>query len=168
MTAAAVRFAGSKNIDVDLEAETGEAGGYATRGRFVVNYKSKGQRQFATAVHEIAHVISHFGDNRKDLSSKDKEIDAESTAFIVMHHFGYEADYSANYLALHKATGKDVKRRKDFIARAVKEIITGIRTQITGNGKSASSGSWYKKAMYNPFVYKGIIMELASEYDHLS
>ncbi len=167
LISAAASFAANKGIDVDFSAETGSAGGYSSGGSISTNYESQGQRRLGTLIHEIAHELLHWNpDTRLGFTKQDKEIDAESVAYIVMRHFGFEADYSANYLAFHKATSKEMRQRKDFIAKAVKEIITGIRKEVLGEEKKALSGSWYKRALCKPLWHRDIIPELASEFDH--
>lgn len=168
LIAAAASFAAKKGIDIDLAEDTGRAGGYAEPGRIAIHYKSEGQRKLGTIIHEIAHELLHWDPaTRKNFTKQDKEVDAESVAFIVMTHFGYTADYAANYLAMHGAGSKEIKLRKDYIARAVKEIITGIRTEILGEEKNALARGWYKMALRKSLPYLEIIPEIASEMDHL-
>ena len=168
LVSAAAAFASKKGIDIDLAEDTGRSGGYAEPGRIAIHYQSEGQRKLGTIIHEIAHELLHWDPKTKqNFTKQDREIDAESVAFIVMTHFGYSADYAANYLALHGAGSRAIKLRKDYIARAVKEIITGLRAEILGEEKQALSGGWYKQASRKPLWYRDIIPELSSEIEHL-
>jgi hypothetical protein len=110
---AALKFAAEKKIKVDLEADTGHAGGWSRGTEIAVNKQSAGERQLSTTIHEIAHSLIHFGDDRAQTSSQEKEIDAESTAYIALSYFlsklGYKGDYAPRYLALH---GADSKKNK--------------------------------------------------------
>ena len=169
LISAAASFAAKRGIDIDFAEDTGRAGGYSSGGHISTNYASEGQRRLGTLIHEISHELLHWETGeRSKFSKQEKEVDAESVAFIVMRHFGFEADYAANYLAMHGAGSKEIKQRKDYIAKAVKEIITGIRREFLGEEKTANGiGSWYKRASYKTWWHKDIIPQLASEVDHL-
>jgi len=85
---------------------------------------------FSTYVHEVAHELLHWKDPEgKQSSRRDKEIDAESTAYIVLKHFGFETKDTSNYLALWQAKGDDVRARRKNIHRAATEIINGIKSK---------------------------------------
>jgi hypothetical protein len=60
------------------------------------------------------------------------EVDAESVAFIVLGHYGFETKDSPNYIALWRGTGKDVRDRQANISKATKEIIEGIEGSMRG------------------------------------
>lgn len=53
-------------------------------------------------------------------------MDAESTAFIVLSHYGFETQDTPRYIALWQGTGLDVRKRREAISKAVKAIIEGI------------------------------------------
>ena len=62
-----------------------------------------------TMSHELAHAILHGTDDYQEHRG-DKELEAESTAFVVMSHFGFDtSDYSFGYVAhWQRAMDKDV------------------------------------------------------------
>lgn len=121
-------WAKENGIQVDTEEMGTEKGGYSAGGRIAINSTFKGINMFSTYVHEVAHELLHWKDPEgKKSNSRDKEIDAEATAYIVLKHFGIETQDTSNYLALWRATGADVRARRGNIQRAAKEIINGIR-----------------------------------------
>jgi hypothetical protein len=124
----------NKKIEVDLEKVLGgDAGGYSTGGQVVVNSTYRGINQFSTLVHEFAHELLHW--DKKKISPEDTkllEVDAESVAFIVLGHYGFETKDSPNYIALWRGTGKDVRDRQANISKATKEIIEGIEGSMRG------------------------------------
>lgn len=128
-----------KNINVDYEELSDEHGGYSEGGKIAINNKFKGINLFSTLVHETAHEILHWleekSKSRSELgvasSRKQKEIDAETTAFIVCHHFGFETKDTPNYLALWQAKGDEIRERKQNIHKASKLIIQGIEQKVT-------------------------------------
>lgn len=119
-----------KNINVDYESLSAEMGGYSAGGKIALNDTFKGMNLFSTLVHETAHELLHWMEGDKSSSRQEKEIDAETTAFIVANHFGFETKDTSNYLALWKAKGDDIRARRQNIQKASKEIIEGIKKEI--------------------------------------
>lgn len=67
-----------------------------------------------TIVHELAHSILHADMNNK-ISKSDKEIQAESVAYVTLNYFGFDtSDYSFPYVASH-SNGKDVSELKESL-----------------------------------------------------
>lgn len=137
---AAMEFAAEKGIEVNLSEETGHAGGWSTGGEIAISHESAGERQFSIIIHEIAHELLHQsaraerkrgGVPETELGNKlDLEVDAESVAYIVMKHFGFDASHAPNYLALSGASGLNVQKRRSNISKAVKWIIEGITKNL--------------------------------------
>ena len=120
-----------QGIEVNPEEMDAEKGGYSAGGRIAINDKFKGINMFSTYVHEVAHELLHWKDAEgKKSSRKDKEIDAETTAYIVLRHFGLETQDTSNYLALWQAKGDDIRSRRKNIQRAAMEIINGIKGKM--------------------------------------
>jgi len=130
---AAMRFANSVGIKVDLEKEIEEqTGGYSGGKEIAVNKLYKGISQFGILAHEIAHEVLHQDPQAKRLwTRQEKEIDAETTAYIVLSHYGFESKSAPDYLALWKAKGEDVKRRRNQVSKAVQVIIKGINDEMS-------------------------------------
>jgi hypothetical protein len=119
-----------QGIKVDTEEMDSEKGGYSAGGKIAINSTFKGINMFSTYVHEVAHEILHWKDKEGKMSSRQqKEIDAETTAYIVLKHFGFETKDTSNYLALWRATGEDIKARRRNIQKAAMEIINGIKSK---------------------------------------
>jgi hypothetical protein len=124
-------WAAEQGIKVSIEDMDAEKGGYSAGGRIAINSTFKGINMLSTYVHEVAHELLHWKDQEGKLSTRQqKEIDAETTAYIVLKHFGLETQDTTNYLALWRATGEDVKARRRHIQRAAMEIINGIKGKI--------------------------------------
>jgi hypothetical protein len=128
-----------KKINVNYEELSEEMGGYSAGGKIAINNKFKGINLFSTLVHETAHEILHWLEEKRNSKSelgvqstrKQKEIDAETTAFIVSNHFGFETKDAPNYLALWRAKGDEIRERKNNIHKASKLIIQGIEQKAT-------------------------------------
>lgn len=86
---------------------------------------------FSTLVHEWAHEILHKGSENKSLSRETKEVQAESTAYMVTKAFGVESGISTDYL-IGWSDGKE-KAKKNFtnnlkaITRAGLEMIDAMQ-----------------------------------------
>ena len=123
-------WAKEQGIKAEIEDMDAEKGGYSAGGKIAINSTFKGINMFSTYVHEVAHELLHWKDQEgKHSTSQQKEIDAETTAYIVLKHFGFETQDTTNYLALWRATGEDVKARRRHIQRAAMEIINGIKSK---------------------------------------
>ena len=144
---AAVSFATKAGIAVDLEKEMSkEKGGYSAGGEIAVNKAYRGINQFSTLVHEIAHEVLHRDERMKPVEEtrKDKEIDAETVAFIVLKHYGFDTPDSPNYIALWRGTGNEVKDRRRNIQIASKLIIEEIDKESNGRSAKASLRKWIR------------------------
>ena len=128
MVNAAYDFGRSMNIDVETEDLKGQGmSGYSAGGKIRIENTHQGINLFSTLVHELAHEILHWGEKSQVRNKKLEEVDAESTAYVVLKHYGFESKDSPTYLALlFKGKGKDVKSRREAIQKAVTTIITGI------------------------------------------
>jgi hypothetical protein len=129
---ATLEFIKENNIDFDYQELEDELGGFSAGGKVRINNKFKGINAFSTIVHELAHELLHQKDKdiRKQSSRQEKEIEAESTAFIVLNHFGFETKDAPNYLALWRASGENIKERAQQISVAAKTIINGIKKHM--------------------------------------
>jgi hypothetical protein len=136
---AAAKWGEQMGIDVGYEQMEGSLGGYSAGGTIKVNDKYEGINKFSTMVHELAHEALHWEQGKgkgvrnqmgKTEGRMAKEIDAETTAFIVLQHYGFETVDTPNYLALWKATGEDIGARRKNISESVRLIIRGIDDEV--------------------------------------
>lgn len=134
-------WAKEKNIDVQEEKMSADLGGYSAGGKIRLNDTFGGINLFSTMVHECAHEVLHWVESDKGGKTRPnkvdsrqaKEIDAETTAFIVLQHYGFETKDTPRYLALWKAKGEDVKQRREYVRKAVQAIIEGIDSKMKSN-----------------------------------
>lgn len=88
-----------------------------------------------TLSHELAHAILHSElQYRMHEPTSLLELEAESTAFIVCNHFGFDTgEYSFGYISGHcsKDTIKTLKESAARITQAAKQIIDWIEEQLT-------------------------------------
>ena len=83
---------------------------------------------FKTLVHEMAHSMLH-GEDTEHLSAYEREVQAESVAYVVCHKYGVDtSDYSFGYIAVW-SENKDMKELKsslDTIGKCADQIIEKI------------------------------------------
>jgi hypothetical protein len=136
---AGLGYARGKGIDVDTAEMAQSMGGYSAGGKVRINNTYEGINKFSTLVHETAHEILHQTEEyktkgRREEGSQQREVDAETVAYVVLKHYGFETKDAPRYLALWKAKGEDVKSRRDNITKAVKEIVRGIDATMEKSG----------------------------------
>ena len=163
---AALNYADSMGIKVDVGKDTGSAGGWSAGGDIAISVESGGVRQAKTIIHEIAHELIHWaerkekGQHKLDYGKKEIETDAEASAYIVMKHFGFDMPTASNYLALHGVDSAGVRKRKSYIQKAVKQIIDGMYANFPDEYKQATkTHNWYKSARRKN-IYKNIFNSL--------
>lgn len=116
-------FCTARNIKLEYQ-DLGVNGvyGYSKDGAIVVSSNDSVNMKVNTLVHEIAHELLH---RHSKSDKKQKEIQAESVAYVVCKHFGLTTK-SFTYLALHEASSEEIMKNLEAIAGASKEIINFI------------------------------------------
>lgn len=93
-------------------------------GQIVVREGLSGIQTAKTLIHEYAHSMFHNPDNNSDKQTTvrgQKEVEAESTAFVLASHFGLDtSEYSMPYIATWN--GADVN--------VLKDILNNIQTKV--------------------------------------
>lgn len=112
----------------------GTAKGYASHleGRIVIKPGMSQVQTLKTMIHEIAHGKLHSPDFLEDNPKprREKEVEAESVAYVVCQHFGIDtSDYSFGYVA-GWSRGRELNELKaslDIIHTTAGEIIDAIQ-----------------------------------------
>jgi len=92
-------------LPVDVENISGGAKGYYSHSeqRIVIQAGLSGAQAVKTAIHECAHALLHDPDKKlptADTTRSDKEVQAESVAYIVASRYGLDtSEYSFPYIA---------------------------------------------------------------------
>jgi len=85
-------------------------------------------QQVKTLLHEVAHATLHSGDT--DLSRAEKEVEAESTAFVVAALLGFDtAAYSVGYVATWASRddhGECLRRTTERVVKAARTIAAAL------------------------------------------
>ena len=110
-------FAETNGIKVTIEALDGETQGVSMGGSIVLSPEAGTK----TLIHEIAHELFHQVENNQ-LTRAEKEMEAESVAYVVCTYFGFSNLKSPNYLALHglkKDTILDCFQRINLLVKVI-------------------------------------------------
>lgn len=120
-------------VPVDSRLFDGDARGYYSDAeKIIVVQDGMTERQSVkTLVHEIAHAMLHTKEQLQDCKKdrKQKELEAESVAYIVCEHYGFDSeDYSFPYILSWGGTGfQDIlKESMTVIQKTADQIITGV------------------------------------------
>lgn len=129
---------------IEIRAVEGSAKGWCnfTQEKIIIKEGMSEAQTLKTAFHETAHARIHAGDT--DKSREQKEVEAESIAYVVCNHFGLDtSDYSFGYVATW-AGRQDInllKQSMQTISQTAKAIITDVERameepELTASGKS--------------------------------
>lgn len=127
-------------VPVDFRLFDGDARGYYSDAeKIIVIQDGMTERQSVkTLIHEIAHAMLHtkekLQEHKKD--RKQKELEAESVAYVVCEHYGFDSeDYSFPYILSWGGKGfQDIlKESMTVIQKTADEIITGVNQYFENN-----------------------------------
>jgi N-terminal domain of anti-restriction factor ArdC len=125
-----VVFAEHEGISVTTGTLPADARGASMGGKIVLIPEASTK----TLLHEIAHELLHRSGGADDVPSQQaREIEAETTAYVVCRHFGLGDSKSPNYLALWGADAAAIHGRLGRIQKAVSKIILAVDGQKFDN-----------------------------------
>ncbi len=121
-------FVARKGILVEYREDLGGAEGRCSEGKIEL-LPGAGTRTF---VHELAHLLYEHcrPEIRKQTTRQQREIEADTTAYVVVTHFGLTAS-SANYLALWRAGKDDILACMQRVRGVAVEMIEAIEELIS-------------------------------------
>ena len=119
-----IRFAYSKAI--------APAHGVSTRNRIVLRPDLAPAERFATATHELAHVLlGHHSRDGPATTRTVEETEAEAVAHVVCQAIGLDSTTaSADYLTLYRGDAKTLAASLERIQRTAAEIIAAIGPDV--------------------------------------
>jgi len=115
-------------IDV-VEEFTGEARGWTDGSKLVVSSMSNATDKCKTVIHEAIHSLLHIGKNSENLSRDTKEVEAESTTYLVLAYLGMDFDLSKTYVNSWQAGIADA--RTDLIIKTADKLIKALKKELT-------------------------------------
>ncbi len=109
----------------------GSARGYCKPDRICIQKDMSPAQTIKTLVHEITHADLHYGDDAPERHTK--EIEAESTAYVVCDHYGIDtSDYSFPYLASWSSSKElsELQNSLDRIQKQAEDMIDKLDEQL--------------------------------------
>jgi len=134
-----LEYAKENRIPVDFKKLNFSLGGYANKQGITINSEFEGINKASTLVHELAHKMMHFLEEKVKVTREEAEHDAETVAFTVLKFFGFESKDSPVYLALWGGTKEKIKLRAKGIKETVSLLIRAIKAYYEKEGKQAPS-----------------------------
>ena len=117
-------------IELEYKNITDGAEGYSLGGRIQINETLSGSDRVAVIIHELGHELLHKNaETRKNTTRQQRELEAESTSFVVLSHFGIQHG-SPFYLATYDVTPEMLTQSLATISTAAKRIIELIEKNL--------------------------------------
>lgn len=130
------RFVASQNIALAYSEDIAPAKGISEGGKITLLPGLAPAESFATLVHESAHELLHREANRKEISKRQRETEAEAVAFVVCHAIGLETGNACqNYIQLYRG---DVTLLMESLER-VQSAATRILDALSEDGPTAAA-----------------------------
>ena len=123
-----VDVATAEGFTCEEEARTDQVQGYNQGKLIVVKSSLDATSKTNVFIHELTHAMLHHG--KSELSLQERELEAESVAFIVAHHFGIENPFSVAYLQMYGADKQTLSARLDSICKAAHTIIEKVEKAL--------------------------------------
>jgi len=121
-----------RELGIELEYTTINDGaeGLSLGGKIQINQALSNSDRVAVIIHEQAHEILHKqAEIRKNTTRQQRELEAESTSFVVLSHFGIQHG-SPFYLATYEVTPEMLTQSLATISAAAKRIIELIERDL--------------------------------------
>lgn len=123
-------------VDVEIRHLNESVKGYYDRNEqlIVIQEGMSEMQTIKTGIHELAHSIIHSDEeeNKKNgFTRADKEVQAESTAYVVAKHFGIDSkDYSFPYVAAWAGDIERIKNNLEVVRNASNFIIENMEKSL--------------------------------------
>jgi antirestriction protein ArdC len=127
------QFAAARNIvlkEVGAD-ELGSALGSSSGGTIKLKSDLEKATAFAVLTHEVAHEILHQGEARRERQTTrdQRELEAESVAFIVCTAIGLDHAGAADYIKMYDGTKEGLIASLQFIQQTAQAILNGIQPE---------------------------------------
>jgi antirestriction protein ArdC len=120
----AVREAG---IALEYHASLGAALGQSCGGLIKLEEGLSPAREYSVIAHELAHELLHRGSDRGQTTKKQRELEAESVAFVLCKYAGLESSTAhADYIQLFTGDADALTRSLDAVQRTASHIIEAM------------------------------------------
>lgn len=87
-------------------------------------------------LHEVAHALEHFRDERKESGREQKELEAESASAVVCAMLGIEHPTARDYILMYHGDAEGLKTSLVAIRRIVTQLVAVLA--LTGTSKESA------------------------------
>jgi hypothetical protein len=101
----------------------GAQGGSSKDGRILIAPGLDSRNRVFVLLHELAHQLEHFREERKDAILPQRELEAESAAMIVAAMFGLEHPSARDYILSYQGDADGLKASLATIRRIVGQMV---------------------------------------------
>lgn len=119
----------SENITLEYKPLRQGLNGYSANKNIVINKNLSIDDQATTLMHELAHETLHWDTDRGKYTTKQKETEAEATAYIICRFLNIESK-AFNYLALYNSDSELILNSLERISKAVNKILKYFNNEI--------------------------------------
>jgi len=120
------------NISLNYSAIPGDAQGYSKGGAIEIEETLDTPARCGVIAHELAHELLHKT-NRRETTTQQRELEAESVAYAVLTHFGLKPQ-SQFYLATYDVTAEMLTASLQTISATAKQIIGLLSQDVSEHG----------------------------------
>jgi len=130
------KFVADYGCDLKYQGDTGFALGWyhPLKHEIVINNALSHERTATTLAHEIAHSILHCRDQKLDAErhkTSFKELEAESVAYIVCSHFGFQMGNSSfGYILEYNKDSKDFEKNLELSGKRISDCARRIISAV--------------------------------------
>jgi hypothetical protein len=118
-------------VPIEVEPIAGGANGYYNHKKIGIREGMSQQQTLKTTIHEVAHARLHDQENKDKKSREQRELEAESVAYVVSNHFGIDSsEYSFGYLAIWGKDTNQLKETMETVRNESYKIIQELEKQF--------------------------------------
>jgi len=110
-------------IDVEERPLPGGIQGASLGGRIVITAGLDSRSRLLVLAHEVAHELAHQGVEGEEKPRQVRELEAESTAYVVGQVLGVTSSFSADYLINYGLDGAALQAALGTIQRLVRRVM---------------------------------------------
>ena len=123
-------FVAAQGIQVGRLPAIADAEGVSRGGTILIQQGLPPAAAFSVCVHELAHEILHWGEQKADPSKTVQETEAEAVAFVVCQAIGLDANTSSSdYIGVYQGNKETLAKSLGRIQRTAARIIEGVMVE---------------------------------------
>ncbi len=115
----------------------GRQGSTAPDGTIALARGLDSRNRIMVLLHELAHALEHFRDERQDVPRDQRELEAESAAMVVCALLGIEHPTARDYILMYRGDAEGLKASLSAIRRIVGWMVELLGLALAENERAA-------------------------------